>query len=1446
MDDKWHLFKALILVYCMSLSSMKKIYFPLILCLFGLLLPFSKGFAQFHGKLLVHNYNQIDIKSGSGAFWCLVKDKRGIIYAGGENEVFEFDGITWKNIPMPNRSVVRSLAIDKNGVIFVGAVNEFGYLEPDQTGKLQYVSLLEKIPEKNMAFPDIWSINFLNNDVLFQSADKLFVYSNNTIKVFDLVNSYHRSTVVNNRYYVNQKGIGLCTLEKESIKLLPEGSFFKNMVVSSITKYDHNSLLIGTRKDGLFIYKQTSSSEAEIFPFESEANSYIKNNSLYHAINLPGNRFAFATLVGGTIVCDSKGKILKYITKETGLNNSATYFLNLYNNDELWITSSKGISYTNIDYPISYWNEDLGLNGLVTNIAKYNDKLYVGTYSGFYTLNLSENNVVNSHAVSPSHFSKIGNVTNTVSEFLRFDPTGKFNNPKDIKLLASVTMTGLYNVIDNKVEYPVENNGKIELCQSKKIPSIIYMSSQPSFSVLQFVNNKWVKIWEKNINSHVVSIVEDVDGNVWLGTNYYGVYKIEMGNVLDKFKDKPNELFPGDELDNVPIYNYGLSDGLTDLSYSMVFLFHNNILITSNGIFSYDKEQNKIVRSNLFDSEIVHWDKLIYAFSEDNNGNIWGFESALLDKQRNGDYKIIQFPFIELTLKNSALYFFHDTNCTWIGGDNGLFKYEDFNLSHKNSDVFSALIRNVSIDKDSIIFHGSYFDKNNKFFVSFEQPECLVPKLSFKNKSISFEFSCPFFSNDIPLKYSYFLEGYDQTWSEWGSNTKKEFTNLKGGTYTFRVKAINYLGEISSNASYKFIISAPWYHTKLALSLFVIFFMLLSFSLTKLYVSQLKKRNQILENKIKERTRKLELQKEEINQQAEKLQNQNIKLQNQKNRIIEISKEIVETNSNKLQFFTNISHEIRTPLTLILGPIEDLLKHEDSYSKEEKHSKFQLIQRNAGKLLALVNQILEFRKIESYNPKLNAEEGNIVKFIKEIASCFDDVARENNIHFSIISEQDNIDTWFDREKVEKILFNLISNAFKFSKSGGSITIKIKLSESINQKENPVKMVEISIIDTGIGIPENVIPKIFDRFYHSSRSISLNQAGSGLGLSLAAKLAEIHHGTIKVESEEGSGSTFTLLLPFEKINLNNEERNKVETIEVGPVMKESKSEIPELKYLNYNQVAQSQIVDGKSTREQFKKTILLVEDNDDMRFFIKSNLQEKFQIIEAVNGTKGFELARKVIPDLIISDVMMPELDGYDLCAKLKANIDTSQIPVILLTAKTGDDDFKHGFDAGADDYISKPFNIEILESRIKNLIRLRKRLKDTYSREVFLKPTDIKIASSDEKFLNKAMKIIEKNISNPNYNIDLFSKDMAMSQSSLYRRLKTLTGESPNNFMKEIRLKRAASLLIQDEIPVSDISGMVGFDDPSYFSKSFKQKFGISPFNYSKSNISPTDLESNF
>jgi DNA-binding response OmpR family regulator len=374
-----------------------------------------------------------------------------------------------------------------------------------------------------------------------------------------------------------------------------------------------------------------------------------------------------------------------------------------------------------------------------------------------------------------------------------------------------------------------------------------------------------------------------------------------------------------------------------------------------------------------------------------------------------------------------------------------------------------------------------------------------------------------------------------------------------------------------------------------------------------------------------------------------------------------------------------------------------------------------------------------------------------------------------------------------------------------------------------------KAIEIAVKDNGVGIEEGVIPQIFDRYYQSGKSISFDQASSGIGLSLAAKLTQIHHGKISLESKLNVGSTFTVCLPLGRDYLKDDEIKK-DVRQLNEDLETLKSETAKYKYINT--ITKEHILEREPDLD--KDVVLIVEDSEDIRFFIKGSLGKKYSFIEAENGVEGLELAQKYMPDLIVTDIMMPQMDGYEFCSAIKSSVETSHIPVIMLTSKSGELSEKIGLEKGADDYISKPFNIDILDARISNLIKSRTDLRKRFNKEIVIKPSDVVITSTDEKFLSKAIKTVENHMSEPHYDIETFSRDMAMSQSTLYRKLKALTGESTNNFIKNLRLNRGASLLSQNEISVSEIANMVGFDDPAYFSKSFKQKFGISPTEYSK------------
>ncbi len=509
-----------------------------------------------------------------------------------------------------------------------------------------------------------------------------------------------------------------------------------------------------------------------------------------------------------------------------------------------------------------------------------------------------------------------------------------------------------------------------------------------------------------------------------------------------------------------------------------------------------------------------------------------------------------------------------------------------------------------------------------------------------------------------------------------------------------------------------------------------------------------------------------------------------------------------ELDMMKIRFFTNVSHEFRTPLSLILTPLEKMLSQT---GESDQRNQLQLIHRNARRLLNLVNQLLDFRKMEVQDIKLNTSEGDIVRFIRDLSYSFSDLSERKNITFSFTTSVQQMETFFDQDKVEKILFNLLSNAFKFTPENGAVGV------ALNLKEQQGKLfVEIKVKDSGIGIPADKQEKIFERFFQVETPKSMVNQGSGIGLSITREFVKLHGGTIHVDSTPGNGSCFTVLLPAKEIThreilFDGQGQQEEEVVPVS--------------------VATTLEVDRKPL-------LLLVEDNEDFRFYLKDNLRAHYAILEAANGKQAFQKALASLPDLIVTDVMMPEMNGIELCRKIKSDPHTSHIPVILLTARTADEQKVEGFETGASDYITKPFNFEILQARIKNVIAQREAFQKVIQKHLEIKVSDIPVTSLDEKLIQKAIQTVEEHISDPEFSVEELSHEMGMSRVHLYKKLLALTGKSPIEFIRCIRLQRAAQLLEKSQLTVSEIAYQVGFNNPKYFTKYFKDQFKTLPSNY--------------
>lgn len=879
--------------------------------------------------------------------------------------------------------------------------------------------------------------------------------------------------------------------------------------------------------------------------------------------------------------------------------------------------------------------------------------------------------------------------------------------------------------------------------------------------------------------TRILSLFEDSRGNIWVGSKGLGL----LNRQTYRYSFIHDRTAKADIL-----ADYDIRDFFEDQ--------HGHIWIASEGagLFVYDpfrrEMQNYTMRDGL-PSDAIH------QIIQDHLGQIWVSTNrgiSRIDPERmtfrnydvNDGLQSNQFAYsASLVSSNEELYF---------GGVNGFNVFHpdrikenkqpprvfitDFNLFNKPVDIGgedSPLGSHIMFTHDITLPYGSVF---------------------------SFRFTAINFISTAKNQYRYRLEGFDD-WNDVGDQRMATYTNISPGRYTFRVIASNNDGIWNEEGAFVNItILPPFWRTTWAYLLYTLAFLTLMYFIFKYVLNRQRYQHDLM---IKD------LEKARIE----------------------------ELNQMKLRFFTNIAHEFRTPLTLILGPLDKIMS---SYLDVDTPLKKQLtiMGRNAGRLLRLINELMDFRKIEMGKIKLKIVNADLIAFLHDVKAVFDDHAEQHQINYVFHSDREVLETWFDKEKIEKVIYNILSNAFKFTPDGGRVSLDVVcLDASLQVSENGSQsaFAEIIISDNGIGIAKDDISRIFDRFYQvkykNGPGRSSGVAGTGIGLALARELIEFHGGEIKVTSQIGKGSVFSVLLPLDRSHLNPEliieETNDdyvyqyssgVYGLQRTVSADESTSDEPEHETVTGN-----------------KPSLLFVDDNPDMRAYIKSSLEADYRVYLSADGKKGLEKAAKLMPDIVVSDVMMPHLDGIEMCRQLKNDINTSHLPVILLTAKYSDDFTIEGFDAGADDYIPKPFNPKVLHSRIRNILDTRDQLRQRFRKEGILQPSEVSITSADEQFLQKAMDVVEKYMSDADFRVGTFVSEMNMSRSVLYRKFEALTGQSVNEFVRNIRLKRAAQLLTLNELTVSEVTYEVGFSDPQYFSKCFSRHYGMTPTEYARKHV---------
>ncbi len=1405
---------------------------------------------------------------------CILRDSHGFMWFGTWNGLCRYDGYKIdlfnnesKNFNSLKNNFIYALREDQFGNIWVGT-KEGLYVYLYDKNEFRFINQL--IDQSEPLEGSINVISHLKNNTFWIGTDKGIVH----LRIVDdqgkseKLNFYGFGEAKNNLSGESVRAIaettnGLWIGTDEGINILsPKSHAFKKLsfvasdnnslsfdVVHCIYQDKANNIWVGTDY-GLNRFNEDSDNFTRYFHQPSESLS-LPHNSITDIVEDQSGRLFFSTLGGlGEYIGENNFRSYKSeLKKEHHLNNDFLNCLFSDNHGNLWIgTERGGINiYNTRQNVLEYFEYDKGnrnslSHNAINSIFEDENFIWIGTAGGglnrydkrnktfkHYLFDVNDTNSISSNFVTAIHRDKSG------------------------RLWVATWGAGI-NLVNE------DSNDHQSFISNRNTNDTPFILS----------------------NTFIAAIVEDTLGNLWIGTNgglfKYDIYKEQLNRISQEINavgclafDSQFNLWVGSPNG---LYHISLDSSGRESAYNTTHYIHDvkdSTSLSGNYITAvtmdvegtiwsgtYGQGINKLIVSNgkkIFKSySSTHGiaNNIIYGIIEDEDNKLWISTDNGLTRFDPKTGSARSFYIADGLLNNQYYWSAHyknDSGKLYFGGMNGL------------NTFYPAWINNHATDRRAVITDFKLFNEHVIPGMEYNGIEILNTNISkakslnmsYKSKVISFEFSSLDYNEPDLIKYAYFLEGFDEGWTYVNSTRRfANYTNLKPGNYTFMVKASGLDGSFSSPpTTIDLYIAPPFWGTRwfrIVAGLFMVGFVI-AYHRYRVYKFKIQKLE--LERQVKERTEKINhqnhelsvraLQLKESNQQLEKKQllikgqNDKLELQNehilhQRNKLIELNKKVKLVSQLKLSFFTNVSHEFRTPLTLIIGPLENLLKNQNLDFETKKT--LGLINRNAQRLLYLINQIMDFRRIEKGRMALKVGRGNIKEFSQNIFNAFQPLADINKIKFEYVVDDQIPVVWFDHQKIENIIYNLLSNAFKYTPEMGSIKVEVaaithKESKLENENLEPDmdrSVISIKISDSGIGISKEKLPLVFKRFYRIDSAAVFQINGSGIGLTLAEELIKTHHGNIFVESTPGEGSMFEIQFPCLKDAYSENERLDHEH-NTSTIHKQVQMLTDEFGMDRLEKMPTQQPI----SIDKNKPVLLVVEDNWDLRKFMSHRFSVKYHVIEAENGKMALQLAKEQNPDIIVSDVMMPEMNGLELCTQIKGDIVTSHIPIILLTAKSEVENRIEGLEKGADDYVAKPFNFDLLEARIHNLIESRKHLRKLFIQQSEVDERQLASTVRDQKFLEQAIRIVEDKMTDPSFGAKDLVKEMGMSRSLLHKKLTALTDQSATEFINHFRLKKSLKLLKTTDMNISEIAYSVGYNDPKYFSRIFSRQYGDAP-----------------
>ena len=1373
-------------------------------CLYFLLFSLTSCIFSAKAQLNARKFSELNIENGLSHNWVntIFRDSIGFVWIGTSAGLNRFDGSKNKlylNNPSENNSLNNNdvqdifplpdkklwIASKEDAVIFDPVTDNFNR---NYKGYLKRLSLPQK------------KINSIVKDKkgnywFLYNADGLYKYSssNNNLTHFDdkAPASYGAITAIKedtdgNFWLIYSNGLlvqidGDLKIKKRNNLLLNKQSTYNYKLFTDRL----NKIWVWTYGEPNGAYKIDNDANT-LTHFTTGNKSFRLNSNMIFGIvqDKNGAMWIGADHGGINLVNESDNSQIEYINKPnknlTSNNNNVS---TLYKDDKeiIWVgTFKQGVSYLDQNIPrfalVKHDPEDhksLPFNDVNCFAEDKRGNIWIGTNGGGLLYFDRTSNKFFQYLNNPSNSNSL---TNNVIVSLCYDRSGK---------LWIGTYLGGLDCFDGKTftHYKHNANDPSTLADNR----VWHILEDGENTLWIGTMLKGLDKFDKGTNkfyhypasggainsphsNHISVIKKDTHGNLWMGT-------AKGMEIFDKTKNKFTQ--------------YASASRPNSLSHPLVtdILEDRRGLIwvgTKNGLNVFDKKTKSFKR--FFSSDGLP-DNLISNIIEDKQGDLWVSTVKGLSRlkiiYRSGEVSFTITNYsdgnnLQGKVFNESAALITSNGVLLFGGPNGInlinpekinTKEVAPNLVFTNIELFNESIRPGEKINGHVIL---------KKALAFSEEVIL----NYNENIFSIEFAN--LNTSYSNKYAYRLEGFNSNWVIVnGDNKKVTYTNLDPGTYLFKVKILNTnLEADEAEKSLRIIINPPLWRTPFAFVVYALVVITILYFARRITIERAHMRFQMIQQ-VKETERMQAL------------------------------------DAMKTKFLTNVSHEFRTPLNLILSPIHDLA---EGVSEPQQKQKILLIKRNAKRLLNLVNQLLDFRKMEVQEFQLNLSEDDIVKFIRQTCISFSDIAEKKNIEFYFESNVDSYRTYFDKDKLEKIIFNLLSNAFKYTPDFGRIVAEAHFQMENKQCEDSIELI---VKDTGIGIPVDKHDKIFEPFFQNDVADNLLNHGTGIGLAITKEFVRLHKGTINIVSEPEKGTTFIITIPFQKSNqpLVNLSPNS-ETIRTTPPF------LPELQ--------------NRQVRRKTTQKILLVEDNEDFRFYLKDNLNSFYHTLEASNGAEAWNKVKHYKPDLIVSDIMIPVMNRIELSRKVKADPMTAHIPIILLTAVGNNEMQMEGYRLGVSDYVTKPFTFEILASRIQNILSDRKKIQqDLLKKKDQVTPSDVKVAPAEEVFKKNLLEVVEKNLSHPDFTVEALSRALCMSRVVLYRKLIALTGLTPLEYIRVVRIKRGAQLLRESQLTIAEVAYEVGFNDPKKFTKFFKQEFKMLPSHYQQNHKQGTSLQAN-